>query len=101
MNLTRLSFSGWCKQMISKRIKGARYNLGAPPNWDSSQDGDCGHLWVRVSKHGPGNLLWESAWEPTPEELALLNAGGSVVLSVVGLGQPPVALYVEPAEDEG
>ena len=35
-----------------------------------------------------------SAWEPTPAELAVLVAGGHVVLSVVG-GQPPVSLDVE------
>ena len=32
----------------------------------------------------------ESAWEPTPDELALLNAGGTVVLRIIGW-QPPVA----------
>jgi hypothetical protein len=45
------------------------------------------------------NPFYESAWEPTPEELAHLNAGGSVILRVLG-GQPPVALYVEPPAEE-
>lgn len=36
-----------------------------------------------------------SRWEPTPAELAVLNAGGSVELWVQG-GQPPVALVVAP-----
>jgi hypothetical protein len=50
-----------------------------------------------------------SAWQPTPEELADLNAGASVLLSVMGMSapegtpdaeyfkvprQPPVRLYV-------
>lgn len=34
-----------------------------------------------------------SRWEPTPDELAVLNAGGSVELWVIG-GQPAVALQV-------
>jgi hypothetical protein len=56
----------------------------------------CGRLHVRVL---PGKVC-ESAWEPTPDELAALHAGGSVILSVVG-GQPPVMLSVQapPTED--
>ena len=37
----------------------------------------------------------ESAWEPTPEELAVLRAGGRVVLRVLGRGHPPVWIGVE------
>lgn len=36
-----------------------------------------------------------SRWEPTPTELALLNAGGSVELWVMG-AQPPVMLLAKP-----
>lgn len=36
-----------------------------------------------------------SRWEPTPQELATLNKGGSVELWVMG-GQPPVMLAVSP-----
>src|SRR6185312_6765932 len=36
-----------------------------------------------------------SRWEPTPDELAILNAGGSVELWVMGQ-QPPVALRAVP-----
>lgn len=32
--------------------------------------------------------------EPTPAELAALNAGAKVMLRVVGQGHPPVMLYV-------
>lgn len=34
-----------------------------------------------------------SAWEPTPAELAALNAGGKVYLRVVGTEHPPVMVY--------
>ena len=35
-----------------------------------------------------------SCWQPSEEELAILNAGGCVCLSVVG-GQPPVCLWAQ------
>lgn len=34
----------------------------------------------------------QSLWEPTPDELAELNAGGVVVLTIVGTSHPPVEL---------
>lgn len=80
--------------MIPKRITGATHYLGAPRGWEPDTDGKCGHLAVRVV-----DGVWQSAWEPTPKELAILNAGGSIVLSVVG-GQPPVMLTVDPVFEE-
>ena len=38
-----------------------------------------------------------SVWEPTPTELAMLNAGGAVRLTILGVGHPPVALSTQPA----
>ncbi len=35
-----------------------------------------------------------SFWRPTPEELKLLNDGGSVVLYIFGTFHPPVAIGV-------
>ena len=35
-----------------------------------------------------------SAWEPTPKELAVLNAGGTVRLTIVGNVHPPVMLSI-------
>lgn len=64
-----------------------------PDEWDASQQGECSDLAVR--RRFEGNLLvFESAWEPTPRELEILNRGGSIVLSICGL-QPPVRLGVE------
>jgi hypothetical protein len=84
--------------MIPRRIKNATGVFGAPMDWDQKRDGNCVGLAVRVTPF-TRNPFFESAWEPTPEELAQLNAGGSVILRVIG-GQPPVALYVEPAAPE-
>jgi hypothetical protein len=36
----------------------------------------------------------ETAWLPTPEEIAALHAGAPLILRVVGSGHPPVMLYV-------
>lgn len=79
--------------MIAKRITGATHRLSAPKGWDEKRDGHCHALSVRLS----GGNVFESAWEPTPDELAALNAGGSIVLSMVG-GQLPVILSVEPPD---
>jgi hypothetical protein len=35
-----------------------------------------------------------SAWEPTPAEMEAIAAGAKVMLRVVGMGHPPVMLYV-------
>ena len=80
--------------MIPMRIANATHHMGAPKGWEPEKDGNCCHLAVRVVD---GNI-YQSAWEPTPAELAALNAGGSIVLSIVG-GQPPVMLSVEAAPE--
>jgi hypothetical protein len=82
--------------MITKRIAGANAYPGAPKGWRPEKDGQCGHLAVRVTKNGDEIAWCESAWEPTPRELEMLNAGGQIILRVVGW-QVPVALYVESA----
>jgi hypothetical protein len=82
--------------MIPRRIVGATHHLAAPEGWDEASQGLCSRLHVRVL---PKNVC-ESAWEPTPAELAALNAGASIILGVVG-GQPPVMLYVEPPAEDG
>lgn len=76
--------------MIQKRIAGGRTfsGCGSP---------DVRDLQVRIEEH-EGSPVFCSAWEPTPADLEALNAGGSVVLRVLGV-QPPVALYVEPVGD--
>lgn len=83
--------------MISKRIAGANAYPGAPLGWEPERDGACSRLAVRVTMDAGGNPKYcESAWEPTPAELQMLNAGGQIVLTIVGW-QVPVALSVERA----
>lgn len=87
--------------MLKQVIRGYHAVPGAPKNWDPSH-GSCGGLPIRLLIDGKGQLYGcESAWLPTATELEQLNAGGTVVLRVVGM-QPPVSLYVEPREtDDG
>lgn len=40
-----------------------------------------------------------SVWEPTPKELADLNAGGAVRLTILGTGHPPVMITTQPAPE--
>lgn len=76
-------------------IEGANAHPGQPKNWNPETDGTCGVLPVRVTWDGDRAKTCESAWVPSPEELALLNRGGSVVLTVAGW-QVPVSLHVDP-----
>ena len=80
--------------MLKRVITGWNAAPGAPANWDPERDGDCGALPIRVARDGDRVAWCESAWEPTPQELEMLNAGGSLILRVCGW-QVPVALYVE------
>lgn len=77
--------------MIPRNISNSNVTYGAPVNWNEKENGKCLDLKVRIDyKQG----FVESAWEPTPEELKLLNQGGSVILRIYG-SQPPVWLTVE------
>lgn len=84
--------------MIPVVIPGATRALGAPGNWNPQISGPCGALPVRDGVHPGSHHFMESAWKPEPDELAALNAGGSVVLRIVSTVHPVVALYV--IEDE-
>jgi len=75
--------------MIPRRIDRHTHVLGAPKEWDEGTNGKCVRLYVRRIEGD----VWQSAWEPTPDELRALNEGASLILSVVG-GQPAVALEV-------
>jgi hypothetical protein len=46
-----------------------------------------------------GTPVMLSAWEPTPAELASLQAGQPLYLWVLGTGHPPVMLTVDPPSE--
>jgi hypothetical protein len=67
--------------------------LGAPAGWDQKEL-PCGALPItRTECEGLPAVV--SFWKPTAEELAMLNAGGSVALWVIGQTMPPVSLTVD------
>lgn len=39
-----------------------------------------------------------SAWEPTPQQIAMINAGGRIHLRILGEVHPPISLWVEEAK---
>lgn len=86
--------------MIAKRHPKTTRWLGAPRGWDPQQHGECGHLAIADIQTAAGQAML-SRWEPTPDELALLNAGGSIELRIVGGMHPPVSLIADPpVQDE-
>jgi hypothetical protein len=85
--------------MKPTEIEGWNRALGAPEGWDEERDGKCNTLYVRGTEHREGSYrlvsTMTSAWVPTSEELAALNAGKPVLLTVYGSSHPPVMLRVE------
>jgi hypothetical protein len=84
--------------MIPTRIAGATRYLGAPVGWEPDKDGPCAHLAIQDAQLDGGTNVMVSAWEPTPGELAAMNAGNPVYLQIVGTAHPPVFVWVEAAE---
>lgn len=80
--------------MLIKRIEGATRNLGAPSGWDPDIHGMCSVLPIAdIPDPTTGNWM-VSAWEPTPEEIARIVAGGSIHLWVQGTLHPVVSMTV-------
>lgn len=70
--------------------------FGAPKGWDH-HSAPCDNLPVTDDTLS-GHVCVTSYWQPTLEELAILNGGGLVRLWIIGTGMPPVALSVEARE---
>lgn len=75
--------------MLPNVITGATHRVGKSQGFKA--------LSVRVRQTEDGSPVTESAWQPTPVELQTLMAGGSVVISLMMGGQPPMWVSVEPA----
>lgn len=50
---------------------------------------------------GPGTPAMVTARFPTPDELAAINAGAPIHLSIVGTGHPPVMMGVGDVPENG
>lgn len=70
-------------------IPGSNKTFKAPRDWDEAKRGPCGDLKVIDT----GETI-QSAWQPEPQELAMLVRGAPVVLTVWGRGIPAVAVSV-------
>ena len=69
--------------------------LGAPAGWDRSEL-PCGALAI-TDQIIDGVPHVVSFWRPDADDLAKLNAGGTVALWIVGRTMPPASVGVEPA----
>lgn len=77
--------------MIIKRIEGCTRVLGQSQGYLGLPLRD---IEINCTVNGPSTPAMETAWEPTPDELARLNAGAPVILRVVGRAHPPVMIEV-------
>lgn len=83
--------------MIIARIAGCTRVLGAPTGWTPETSGPCVGLPIRDEMNGDVPCM-VSAWEPTPDEIAAIVGGSKIYLRVLGVGHPPVALFVGEGE---
>ncbi|MDE1139541.1 MAG: hypothetical protein PW999_07770 [Paraburkholderia tropica] len=85
--------------MLIREIEGATRHLGTPADWDHSKAAcDVLHIADVLTESGP---FMVSAWSPTAEELAALNAGAPLYLWIAGRSHPVVALTVGDTSAEG
>jgi hypothetical protein len=75
------------------KLEGMNRELGAPKGWDEEKHGKCEPLPV-FAEVVNGHICMTSAWKPSAEELASLNAGAAVALVIYGSVHPPVAVGV-------
>jgi hypothetical protein len=81
--------------MNPTKTRGVTHNFVAPANWNPETDGECGDLEVRRALYGQRGIIEHvSTWKPSADELAHLNRGGVIELSLLALNQAPVGLSV-------
>lgn len=50
---------------------------------------------IRDTVYEDGTRTMISAWEPTPAELAAIQAGASIYVEIYGAAHPPIKVYVD------
>lgn len=74
--------------MKACNFPGAR-RIGAPKDWDAQLDGEVGTIFVADGTDIlSGRNFMYSVYQPTPEDLAALNAGGAIRLGIMGWEHP-------------
>lgn len=76
------------------KIDGANMVLAAPRDWNEERNGECFDLPIRAEVLNNSLPSLTSAWKPTADELARLNAGAPVHLRIISRAHPPVMLEV-------
>lgn len=87
--------------MLPSRVSKATGTYGAPRGVSSNEVGGLPYWRVQERLSGRVVPTIYSAWKPTPEELACLNAGAYIVLGIVGEPIPPVSMNVEYIDEAG
>lgn len=77
--------------MIIGRIEGATRVLGKSQGYLGLPLRD---VLINSTVDGPQTPAMETAWLPTPDEIAAINAGAPVILCVLGNVHPPVMVSV-------
>lgn len=77
--------------MNPTHIKGANRVFNPPSDWDSATDGECASLPVLDT-----GRFFQSAWLPDPQEIACMQAGAPVVVTIWGRQFPPLAVGTGP-----
>jgi len=72
------------------RIQGCTRTLGKSQGYLGLPLRD---ILINSSVTGPNTPAMETAWFPTPDEIAAIVSGAPIILRVVGAGHPPVMLY--------
>lgn len=73
------------------RIEGATRVLGKSQGYLGLPIRDCT---MPTTVDGPETPVMQTAWLPTPDEVAAIVAGAPIILSVIGTGHPPVMVGV-------
>lgn len=69
------------------RIEGATRVIGKSQGYISLPLRD---VLTNCTVNGPDTPAMETAWFPTPAELAAINAGAPIILRILGTAHPPV-----------
>lgn len=77
--------------MIIGHIEGATRTIGTTQNYRGMPVRD---VVLNSALDGLDTPAMETAWLPTPAEIAAINAGAPVILRILGTVHPPVAVEV-------
>ena len=72
--------------MLSMAIEGTTRRIGKAQGYNG--------LCVKDFAFEDGTPAMQTAWQPTPDEIARIVAGAPVYLTILGTGHPPVRLDV-------